>query len=780
MKSSWSIWLILIVCALAILGAMGWQTQRTLSLEKERIEAAAQAKLEERVRLALSRMDTAASAMLVIENQRPPEHYQAFYRPQAIYTNALQSVDGSLVTQPSPLLSDPPEFVKLHFEAWAFRDLSSPQVPTGNHRDLAEVTGIPSADIERHKQRLRRLRDLLNAPAPSELQGVVEPGQFRWEANYEAMTCDNFDVMAAVARDGQGGWGASPDLLPEVGQAWSNREVQEIVSNTYAQPEQQAYYQQELTRNDRGKRQQVYQQAQRQATNMAVPKYNKLKASASYSSDSNASQQDVKDEKVLDDAPSAPKPAKDSEKNNRMLINPGQSIAWNDSKQKEKRREQKPSAATSVPTAEIDGSLKKGDAVFSAAPEASFHADQQVSEDALAELGQSKAEDSFSMLEEAKDEEVSQATKIIDLEVTPFRPLWLNDELLVVRQVRSETGMRFQGFWVDAEALRASLLEGISDLLPNAELVPIQAMATTSLEEGFALDEPAMDDRTLVTLPWRLEEGIELDVALAGFTPLHTSLGIGWIAVLLAMVAAAMLVRGVMRMSERRAAFVSSVTHELRTPLTTFQLYSDLLAEGMVPEGEKRQSYLKTMRLEAGRLNHLIENVLSYSRIERGSARTQREKLSAASLVGRFEDRLANRAQRDQVRFEVNGLDEHGSAEVETDVTAVEQILFNLVDNACKYGVSEEEPGTIRLHVEADRKRVRLAICDSGNGIRRGDHRKLFRPFHKSAHDAAETKPGVGLGLSLCRRLARALGGNLTVDSKRDKGACFVLTLPRV
>jgi signal transduction histidine kinase len=231
-------------------------------------------------------------------------------------------------------------------------------------------------------------------------------------------------------------------------------------------------------------------------------------------------------------------------------------------------------------------------------------------------------------------------------------------------------------------------------------------------------------------------------------------------------------------MSERRAAFVSSVTHELRTPLTTFQLYSDLLAEGMVTDAKKRQGYLETMRSEAGRLNHLIENVLSYSRIERGSARAQRERLSLASLVERFQGRLADRVEREQARIEVIGMEECSDVFVETDVTAVEQILFNLVDNACKYGLPEDGERLISLRTSTGPKAVRISVCDSGSGIVRGDRKKLFRPFHKSANDAAHSKPGVGLGLALCRRLARALGGDLTVDTERDQGACFVLRLP--
>ena len=73
---------------------------------------------------------------------------------------------------------------------------------------------------------------------------------------------------------------------------------------------------------------------------------------------------------------------------------------------------------------------------------------------------------------------------------------------------------------------------------------------------------------------------------------------------------------------------------------------------------------------------------------------------------------------------------------------------------------------------------AKIEVCDSGCGIVRADRKKLFRPFHKSAHDAANSKPGVGLGLALCLRLARALGGDLAVDCDRERGACFVLELP--
>ena len=96
-------------------------------------------------------------------------------------------------------------------------------------------------------------------------------------------------------------------------------------------------------------------------------------------------------------------------------------------------------------------------------------------------------------------------------------------------------------------------------------------------------------------------------------SPIFLSLGIAWACVLLAATAVAGLLAGVMRLSARRASFVSAVTHELRTPLTTFQMYAEMLADGMVPEESKQKEYLATLRAEAGRLIHLVENVLAYA-----------------------------------------------------------------------------------------------------------------------------------------------------------------------
>jgi signal transduction histidine kinase len=243
-------------------------------------------------------------------------------------------------------------------------------------------------------------------------------------------------------------------------------------------------------------------------------------------------------------------------------------------------------------------------------------------------------------------------------------------------------------------------------------------------------------------------------------------------------VAVAGLLYGTLALSERRAAFVSAVTHELRTPLTTFKMYSEMLAEGMVPDEQKRRAYLGTLCSEANRLSHLVENVLAYARLERGSARSRIEKTTIGELLDRVQDRLIQRAAQAEMKIVIDSDPAALKTLVHVDVSAVEQILFNLVDNACKYAAPSATERVIHLEALPDTKTLMLRVRDHGQGISAEAARRLFRPFSKSATEAANSAPGVGLGLSLCRRLSRTMGGDLRFNSRVRDGACFELHLP--
>ncbi len=346
------------------------------------------------------------------------------------------------------------------------------------------------------------------------------------------------------------------------------------------------------------------------------------------------------------------------------------------------------------------------------------------------------------------------------------QPLWLGDRLILARRVQSRGKTVIQGCWLDWDKLQTRLRDEVADLeLPAVSFLPITAGAGPE------------DTHLLATIPVQLAIAIPSS-APAWDSPIRVSLMVAWVCLGLATLAAAVTLRGVVALSERRGAFVSAVTHELRTPLTTFRMYAEMLAEGMVPSAEQRQKYLETLRREADRLAHLVENVLQYARLERGRPGGRREEVTLASLLERTAPRLADRAEQAEMKLDLDAAAETQILSLFTDPAAVEQILFNLVDNACKYAAHSEDK-RIHLEIVAAGSKLQFRVRDHGPGISRQGQRKLFLPFSKSVHEAANSAPGVGLGLALSRRLAKDLGGSLTLaDQDGSSGAIFVLELP--
>jgi signal transduction histidine kinase len=353
----------------------------------------------------------------------------------------------------------------------------------------------------------------------------------------------------------------------------------------------------------------------------------------------------------------------------------------------------------------------------------------------------------------------------------PFVGVWLDGNLLLTREAVVDGVRMVQGVWLDWPALRAAWLREITDLFPEAKLEPAA--------NAIAGARPEDDPLRFAALPVRLLPGVIQLPPLPFWTPLRKSLAIALACVLLAAAAVGLVLFGTVTLSERRAAFVSAVTHELRTPLTTFRLYSEMLADGMVTDEAQRKTYLDTLSGEAGRLSHLVENVLAYARLERGGAKARAENITIGELLDRILPRLKQRADDCGMEVRVHATEADRKTQLHIDAAAVEQILFNLVDNACKYAAPRAAEPVIHVEADSGGKFAMLRVRDHGGGISRSERRRIFHPFHKSADQAAHSAPGVGLGLALCRRLATALGGAITLDAAHKDGACFVLRLPK-
>lgn len=334
---------------------------------------------------------------------------------------------------------------------------------------------------------------------------------------------------------------------------------------------------------------------------------------------------------------------------------------------------------------------------------------------------------------------------------------WLGTRFLALaRRARIEGREEVQMAVVDWPALQRQLIEPVADLLPGAVLRPLLP------------GDP--QTARLASLPLHLDPGPAI---LPPLDPAaRMTLATAWAALLAGLAGAGVLLVAAQRLAERRAAFVGAVTHELRTPLTALRLHADLLADPRIDgDGGKRRQRVGIVRAEAGRLAHLIDNVLDYARLER------RQPPQARSMP--LTDLLAPVLPRLRERLALAGMElaaeEPPGALVACDPAAVERILLNLVDNAAKYAAAGAQPVSLRILIG---RRCELRLRDHGPGLAADVRRRLFAPFARSAEAAAGHAPGVGLGLALCRRLVRAQGGDLRLEEPADGGVEAVVELP--
>ncbi len=616
----WHTWVIFTLCLAVVLAAMGWMSLTVLRLERFTWR---QATLEENVRLALWRMDSALAPLIAQESARPYFTYNAFYPAQRAYTRMFEEIQLGEVLIPSPLLDQASPYILLHFQVGPDGTFTSPQVPTGNVRDLAEARRYTTHErIETSAARLAELQSLLSRNSLLTALGPPETQPTQ---------------MAVLPTQGQEQASQRPSPQPQSRQPAQTLDLQ--------------------------------QRARRQAQQIEIQQDKHMQQGVAQQTWLSANERQARVANV--------------DTNTLIITNDGSNVL-----------------------------------------RTSFNVNEELA-----------------------------------------RPMWIGEMLLLARWVSVNGGGYVQGCWFDWPAIRQWLTSEVKDLLPEARLKPVRSKRTT--------DEPRM----LAALPLQLVPGPAPGYPGRATSPIQISLMVAWICALLAAVAVAALLVGTVSLSERRAAFVSAVTHEMRTPLTTFRMYTEMLTRDMIPDEAKRRRYLDTLRAEADRLSHLVGNVLAYARLERNRSGSRAETVTLRDLIDRLKERLTERAERAGMDLVVQAAESGLTTRVRADTSAVEQILFNLVDNACKYAASASDR---RIHLEVDRtgKQVTLGVRDHGPGISRADARRLFRPFCKSARDAANSAPGVGLGLALSRRLARDMGGRLYLNQGVNDGACFVLSLP--
>ncbi len=327
-------------------------------------------------------------------------------------------------------------------------------------------------------------------------------------------------------------------------------------------------------------------------------------------------------------------------------------------------------------------------------------------------------------------------------------------------------------------------------LLEGDSIADALTSAVSTLRDVFAFEVCALriDDRVVATGELRRPPDVSVVVRNARLdaTSEH-ELGAGDRALLEALVAGLATAvdrlrlqdevrdaRVVAEIGRQRAGFVSAMSHNLRTPLTAVKAAAGtLLATWSRIEPEERRELLETIADEAERLERLVRNTLELSRIRAGAPHVEHEPVDITDLVQHAVRRLRPIARAHRVRLDVAD----DLPPVSLDVTMIDQILLNLLENALRFAPPGSEILVGAKLVEGDRVEVRVA--DHGPGVPAGAQDQIFEEFQSlDPRPASGDGPGTGLGLAIVRALVIAHAGSVRYEDTPGGGATFVCTFP--
>jgi signal transduction histidine kinase len=228
--------------------------------------------------------------------------------------------------------------------------------------------------------------------------------------------------------------------------------------------------------------------------------------------------------------------------------------------------------------------------------------------------------------------------------------------------------------------------------------------------------------------------------------------------------------------SQNKSHFIANMSHELRTPLNAIIGLTEMMVTNAARFGtERAQEPLRRVQTAGTHLLGLINQVLDLSKIEAGKLELNPQIVPLAPLIDQVIGTARQLAEQNQNRLVVEASDDLGSLTV--DPMRLRQILLNLLSNACKF----TKQGEVKLWARklADgRDWIELAVADSGIGMTAEQQAKLFEEFTQAEPSTAQRYGGTGLGLAISRKLARMMGGDVTVTSEPGKGSVFTVRLP--
>lgn len=324
-----------------------------------------------------------------------------------------------------------------------------------------------------------------------------------------------------------------------------------------------------------------------------------------------------------------------------------------------------------------------------------------------------------------------------------------------------------EGFVVDDLALVQSLKQRVLESRGLSELVDVQSQRSGVAPDGgfrHQFAEPFAEVTAQLQLshlegPWFEQALVPLGICVA----LLLALGL-W--------SLYQVVKMQLEFAHRQRNFVSAVTHELRTPLTAIRMHSEMLEEGLVDGPEKARQYYGTITAQTARLTRLIENMLLFSQLEKKPRKSVRA--DVVPVVQKAALTLGPHVERSGFQLLLEVPERPMIAKFDADL--VEQILFNLVENALKYASSSAD---LRLTLSVDGTSAGLSVSlrDRGPGVSSALMHKIFEPFFRVEDEMTRRHPGSGLGLALVRTLAEQMDATVFAEAAHP-GLRVILLLP--
>ncbi len=224
-----------------------------------------------------------------------------------------------------------------------------------------------------------------------------------------------------------------------------------------------------------------------------------------------------------------------------------------------------------------------------------------------------------------------------------------------------------------------------------------------------------------------------------------------------------------LKLAQKKDDFISAVSHELRTPLTSIRMYSEMLEKNWIKSEEKRCEYYQNMRTESERLSRLIENVLDFSRIQRGRKKYSFTVGDINQAINEVIEMMRPYASRHEFTLKTDFADLRQTA---FDRDAIKQITVNLIDNAVKYARKTKDK-TIIIRSRRTDGFILIEVEDHGPGIPFTQRHKVFEEFYRTEAESTRETAGTGLGLALVKKFAQAHEGFVEILSAKPTGALF-------